>query len=345
MALTPPTVTAVVAQLTTLRQGYGISRRKVEKDGSLIASLRLVDVEVRRTNRPTEDRPSVAVDVLECVATDEDVLGADDRAIMTATLNFKGDRKRYGDRCVELQTKFSVLPDQFKNIERDAYERFAGLLIRLTRSPCSPETVRSRTAERARREWNALQDMDAVHYMEMALERLRLSRSPEEAREAARRVLEQIPLGAEAAADHIWREEKPLVLELFTRITSADTGVYEGWTDAAFDVVGWDSAAKDMMLATVQAQLTADEPRGIHQEAWEGGLLVRDFVTADLDLDDYQEAGLPGPFKIEDLPLRAMLLYEHGWAVLARVLVDTELRDGWSELWPPRERLRDVVPA
>lgn len=189
---------AVLRELAEFRRRDGIDVRKIRESGGSVMLLPAVARSVADRGVPAD---IAAFEYLKCIAGRSKDLGNEYQRIVWTTLNFEGNASSLTQRRDMLRG--SRKESAFLEYERAAFENYAGQLVWRRSSPCEDST-----SERDNNAWaNALltssYDQDAIDFLMLALSKLHRSRTEDETREYARRLVEALPVGRQWLAEQM----------------------------------------------------------------------------------------------------------------------------------------------
>lgn len=145
-----PSVSQVLKELEKARIGEGLTLDKA-MTLEYVPFVPAVDVELARTQRHSDDRPMVALDLVKCVAGSHHLLGERWSRLVCMALNFDVDRRsqHLGGRESSFALDLNISKNTYDRYRRKAFILLAGELARLKSSPCAPKPDREQ-AEQAR---------------------------------------------------------------------------------------------------------------------------------------------------------------------------------------------------
>jgi hypothetical protein len=181
------TVEQVSAELRSLRGYDGLKRYKLVSKKHLLRLDAVIADAVKR--KMTDDLPTVAYSLLECVLLNQPGLIPESSRFFVATeLNLTGISDEYDVRKSTVINSWGRENRYYRTAERSAYDDVAVVLIRLEGSPCSVDPTAAR-AEGRQKALQALRDDAFATMMTSLLKELALADSPEQVEEISRRVL------------------------------------------------------------------------------------------------------------------------------------------------------------
>ena len=130
-----PLETLVLKELRKLRQRIGLTKGRVKRLGVVISALPIVDGELSRY--PELTRASAAYQVIRCSVLYW-IANPDFRRILIRTMNIDNNGPgNLTDRQQSIMLEFNIsVFNNFLNLEDDAYEELATVLMTLQKSPC-----------------------------------------------------------------------------------------------------------------------------------------------------------------------------------------------------------------
>lgn len=143
-----PSVSQVLKELEKARIGEGLTLDKA-MTLEYVPFVPAVDIELARTQRHSDDRPVVALDLVKCVAGSHHLLGERWSRLVCMALNFDADRRtqHLGDRESSFALDLNISKNTYDRYRRKAFILLAGELARLKSSPCAPKPDMEQTEQ------------------------------------------------------------------------------------------------------------------------------------------------------------------------------------------------------
>lgn len=221
-----PAYERVLFELQVLSWYSGLEYSRMNQAIGLM-NLAVVANELARLGRRITDRPAVAHDVLICVAENERLLGSQDATVLKHTLNLARQKpSTLTDRRGNAMEALDLYGKAYERAEMDAYAQLAGVLLRISKSPCAEEDRDAEADAKVAGQRFVTYDEQARLLLQIALMGLRTSRTHEEATKAAHEILELLPQGRHYADAVYFGDEAEKVIRL---VIDAVHVYYRAW--------------------------------------------------------------------------------------------------------------------
>jgi hypothetical protein len=199
-----PTTPEVGKALQDLKDRHGITAERVAAYPALL-NLPAVQAALHEQGRHPVDLPHVAIEVLRCECEQGGTYTAKQRMIIAKALNFDGEPNYLTDRREFVATQFELYGSDLAHLEKVAFERYASALVVLERSTCGQKEGADLWRELVAHTQRYF-DLVGSRHIQEALLAFEYSRSPEEAKEHAREVLNQLPRARKRALSQAPRD-------------------------------------------------------------------------------------------------------------------------------------------